>query len=620
MGTMKRVGHRVFVLFAVSAAAAGADQEYVGGHLRDVQPGAVLQRAEDAVAEEALLNAPVLPGDRAWTDSTGRLEIQLSTGSLVRLDVRSKLDLGQMDRDSATLHLWSGSAFVSHPGGSRVEVLVPGGRVEIAEPGRYLVDVYRGDVRVSVFDGDAWFDAAGTQVRVGTGERSVAAGGLAPDQPQAFDPWRETDEFVAYNEQRDAEITSAVSSREYLPEPVQTYAAEFDSSGSWYFDAEIGNVWRPNVVAGWRPYVDGRWVWTHYGWTWVPYESWGWATSHYGRWNWGSSLGWYWSPGLTWSGAWVSWAVGPTYVAWCPLGYRDRPISVPYGGHGRPRHAAPRGSQGGGGHGGGDGWSYVDRGEMGRRARPRVARPGDLEGEFVLAAGAGRLGRDLTVATSRAGERRNAGAAPRAGAVSRQPAAVSPSAFRGTSMAPRPFTVRQRRGAPETGGSVTPGDTRATSTTPARPPAAAPTRSRPAAAVRELLDPRQDRASTPFRPIRSPRSESSSRTAPRERQIERAPMARSTPRSAQPAASASVPAREQRATQPRRSGASRSTNREATRSRSGSSAPTRSPTVSPRSAPRPSSPRVSGSSARSAPRARERSEGSSRSGRKPPKK
>ena len=147
MEPVQRVGLGI-VAFLTLGGSAAADQQYHGGHLRDVQPGVLFQQAESADAEEAVVNLPFLTGDRIWTDADGLTEIQLSSDTLVRLDHRSKLDLGGIDQSSAFLHLWSGAAFIVHPGGAQVSVLVPGGRVVISQPGRYRLDVYRGDVRV----------------------------------------------------------------------------------------------------------------------------------------------------------------------------------------------------------------------------------------------------------------------------------------------------------------------------------------------------------------------------------------------------------------------------------------------------------------------------------------
>jgi|CXWL01.1.fsa_nt_gi hypothetical protein len=95
---------------------------------------------------------------------------------------------------------------------------------------------------------------------------------------------------------------------------------ELSPYGEWVRTREHGWAWFPrNVHAGWRPYDDGRWVNTDYGWTWASYEPFGWATYHYGRWAWDPRFGWLWVPGTVWGPAWVSWQYGDGYVGWAPL-------------------------------------------------------------------------------------------------------------------------------------------------------------------------------------------------------------------------------------------------------------------------------------------------------------
>lgn len=111
--------------------------------------------------------------------------------------------------------------------------------------------------------------------------------------------------------------------------------------GSWIDVDDYGYGWQPDVAvssADWRPYADGYWAYTDYGWTWVSYEDFGWATYHYGRWARLADYGWVWFPGsdLEWGPAWVSWRFGGNQCGWAPLPprgpgfvYDGRPI----GGH-----------------------------------------------------------------------------------------------------------------------------------------------------------------------------------------------------------------------------------------------------------------------------------------------
>lgn len=97
------------------------------------------------------------------------------------------------------------------------------------------------------------------------------------------------------------------------------YDEALDSHGYWTDEPSYGRVWRPNTYWDWRPYVDGQWIWTSYGWTWVSPEPWGW-TFHYGRWAYTPGYAWVWVPGYVWGPAWVNWYWGDGYVGWAPLG------------------------------------------------------------------------------------------------------------------------------------------------------------------------------------------------------------------------------------------------------------------------------------------------------------
>jgi DNA segregation ATPase FtsK/SpoIIIE-like protein len=108
--------------------------------------------------------------------------------------------------------------------------------------------------------------------------------------------------------------------------------------GTWVAHPDYDYVFIPSDVGpGWRPYQEGRWVWTEqYGWYWESYEPFGWATYHYGRWGYDPAYGWFWVPGDTWAPAWVTWRRGGGRTGWAPIA-PDRPGYAV----GRPAHYAP---------------------------------------------------------------------------------------------------------------------------------------------------------------------------------------------------------------------------------------------------------------------------------------
>jgi hypothetical protein len=98
------------------------------------------------------------------------------------------------------------------------------------------------------------------------------------------------------------------------------FEAPLAPQGTWVDVGSYGRCWRPaHVAVGWRPYVEGRWVWTDCGWYWESDEPWGWACYHYGTWVQDPALGWVWVPGVEWAPAWVSWRVADGYIGWAPL-------------------------------------------------------------------------------------------------------------------------------------------------------------------------------------------------------------------------------------------------------------------------------------------------------------
>ncbi|MFT3835616.1 MAG: hypothetical protein QM723_01290 [Myxococcaceae bacterium] len=135
------------------------------------------------------------------------------------------------------------------------------------------------------------------------------------------------DEYQQYPEQPEQQPQQYEDPQAYGQAPQQqdvnfeVFQNALSPYGEWVEAPGYGRVWRPaGVSASWRPYTQGRWIWTAYGWTWVGNEPWAWAPYHYGRWVRIASLGWSWMPDYTWGPAWVSFRFGADAVGWAPLG------------------------------------------------------------------------------------------------------------------------------------------------------------------------------------------------------------------------------------------------------------------------------------------------------------
>jgi hypothetical protein len=98
------------------------------------------------------------------------------------------------------------------------------------------------------------------------------------------------------------------------------FYASLSPHGTW-IDIGYGTVaWKPTIMLRtWKPYYQGRWIWSDYGWYWDSYEPFGHIVYHYGRWYYDDYYGWIWVPDYEWAPAWVEWRYTDTYIGWAPL-------------------------------------------------------------------------------------------------------------------------------------------------------------------------------------------------------------------------------------------------------------------------------------------------------------
>src|SRR5262245_29913679 len=80
------------IVLAASAGQALAQDSFRHGRIRYLEPSVSLQRESETSSEEATANVPFLPGDRVWSDGSGRAEFQFPDGGVLRLDSKGKLD------------------------------------------------------------------------------------------------------------------------------------------------------------------------------------------------------------------------------------------------------------------------------------------------------------------------------------------------------------------------------------------------------------------------------------------------------------------------------------------------------------------------------------------------
>jgi len=331
--------------FANSLLAAGEEEGYGATYarVRYIEGRVTVVSAGEGREADATTNMPLAPSDRIQTQD-GRVEIELADGSVLwlddntRLDLRTLADINNRYEKSNLLALTGGAIRLegAEPDSKDkvFRVDTPHGSVYLLSGGSFRVDTESDETAVSSFRGVAELSGDDGSVLVRSGEMSRVDRDGTPIEPRSFNTLR-TDDFDRFCETRQAAFIHRDGAQQEageapapddLPSEVQPYASELSYYGGWYNVPSYGWVWRPTYYGGWSPYLNGYWGWYPTGWSWVSYDAWGWAPYHYGRWDVAVGIGWVWIPGHAWSGAWVSFAVGPAYIGWCPLNYYNYPV------------------------------------------------------------------------------------------------------------------------------------------------------------------------------------------------------------------------------------------------------------------------------------------------------
>ncbi|MEP6484933.1 MAG: DUF6600 domain-containing protein [Rudaea sp.] len=287
---------------------------------------------------EAQMNRPLITGDKLWTDTNSRAELEIGSAA-IRMDQQSSFDFLNLDDNAAQVELTQGTLNL------RVRRLYDGQTYEIDTPtlafvvnrvGEFRVDVQPDGqttiVSVTHGGGDVYGEG-GSRFHIDEGQ-SVSFSDPQLQNYQSAD-LPQPDEFDQFALQRDGRWDAAPSKR-YVSEETIGYQ-DLDDYGSWTPDVpEYGNVWYPtHVEADWSPYHSGHWAWVgSYGWSWVDESPWGFAPFHYGRWAYVGNR-WGWCPGeiavrpvyapalVAFVGGGVSIGISSGPIGWFPLGYHD---------------------------------------------------------------------------------------------------------------------------------------------------------------------------------------------------------------------------------------------------------------------------------------------------------
>ncbi|MGA9507058.1 MAG: DUF6600 domain-containing protein [Candidatus Sulfotelmatobacter sp.] len=279
------------------------------------------QRGDSGTWSAAVLNQPVVNGDKISTGPGGRAEVQLDFANILRLGSNSQASIANFTHKYIQVQVGQGLVNYSVFGESEAEpeidtpnvALHPAHqdgvyRIEVRPDGDSIIIVRKGEAQISTPQGIA-------DVKQGD---LITVRGSGADARYKITAAPERDDWDRWNSDRDRMIHNADAW--HHTNKYYVGSEDLDANGRWENAPDYGQVWVPNEPEDWAPYRDGNWVWEpYYGWTWVGYEPWGWAPYHYGRWMWYGGA-WAWWPGPVWGAGFYRPFWAPAYVSFFGFG------------------------------------------------------------------------------------------------------------------------------------------------------------------------------------------------------------------------------------------------------------------------------------------------------------
>jgi len=335
--------------FASNYKLVNGQKDFYYGHIsyadikNDGQDPVVFREGR-LTPEIAILNLPLGPGDVIQTSDERRTEVQFDNGTIVRLDLSSRLKIETLLAQSlstlkkmSNLVLEKGQVYVMYKKYDSLEIfqiLTPGAAVKLDHNSVALVRLTEeGNTDVQVERGKAFLLYGDDKTRLSQKRINAKQRGIVSAENRIeLAEYEGLSDFKAWNESINANFKE-LHEGSYLPKPLQKlpkavfeFAQKFGNiHGEWLWHDLYGYVWRPYLNnyrypwGTWQPYINGSWTSSGGELFWVPGETWGWVPYHLGIWMWDKSKGWVWLPGSLFAPAWAVWEFYSGMYCWRPF-------------------------------------------------------------------------------------------------------------------------------------------------------------------------------------------------------------------------------------------------------------------------------------------------------------
>ncbi|HEY6249817.1 MAG TPA: DUF6600 domain-containing protein [Candidatus Angelobacter sp.] len=326
------------------------DDDEPGSHVRIVRLSYVegkvqIAHQQGSGFENATMNMPLVQGDQVRTADDGWVEIQLENSAIIRLAPESQVTLSVLTRfpsgaTATEVDLDQGEGEFAAAAGSDdgpFRVNVRQRTISLKRSSRFRVTSVNSDpLEVAVWKGEVSISNPDDAQEVSVRKNEVFM--LDPQDAGHYDleNHAQADDLDKWSGERDQYLSTFAANNNYTPSPYQYGVSDLSYYGQYSNVVGCGYCWQPyGVGADWDPFLNGYWMNSPWGFTWVSAYPWGWMPYRFGQWVFIPGFGWRWRPG-----GWNRWAAFPRVVN-PPAGFRPpfppavgAKASAPVGGSG----------------------------------------------------------------------------------------------------------------------------------------------------------------------------------------------------------------------------------------------------------------------------------------------
>ena len=261
------------------------------------------------------INYPLVTGDVILTGKTGRCEIQLSNGTLLRLDKNSDIKLISLLTDSvtsnkkvSTLKLMGGSVYTMAQiyRNEILQIITPQISVKMENRSTNLIRTSEKESSIHVIRGKVGvLHGNQSKTYIKSGEFVI----FPRKGKKHTSKFEKDDEFISWNKSVNRNFKKLHYGKSNVPDAIYIhspgivhFAERFSTKfGTWEYSELFGYVWKPSdenfKILSRRPFFDANYVRIDDELVLVPNQAWGWAPVHLGTWFFSKSDGWLWIPG-----------------------------------------------------------------------------------------------------------------------------------------------------------------------------------------------------------------------------------------------------------------------------------------------------------------------------------